>query len=101
MSMLPTPTPFVPDSVLSRLGTLTRAEADALPFGALKLDDDGIIQLYNRFESELAGVSTAQAEGANFFTQIAPCTNNRLFFGKLKAGVAAGAMDLHFPYTFT
>ena len=33
--------PFVDATVLSALGTLTREEADALPYGAIKLDDVG------------------------------------------------------------
>ncbi|MBC7542733.1 MAG: photoactive yellow protein [Candidatus Sericytochromatia bacterium] len=92
---------FVPDAVLQQLDNLSRTEADSLPFGAIRVDDAGIIQLYNRFESELVGITTAQAEGLNFFTRIAPCTNNRLFFGRFKEGLAANALDIVFPYTFT
>jgi photoactive yellow protein len=39
--------------------------------------------------------------GKNFFTQVAPCTNNRLFFGRFKDGVSAGELDTEFNYTFT
>ena len=97
----PVSAPFVPEAVLARLDSLSRADADALPFGAIRVDDAGIIQLYNRFESELVGIPPARAEGLNFFTRIAPCTNNRLFFGRFQAGLAAEALDLIFPYTFT
>ena len=41
------------------------------------------------------------AEGKNFFTQVAPCTNNGLFFGTFKKGVAANNLNVSFPYTFT
>ncbi len=37
----------------------------------------------------------------NFFTQVAPCTNNRLNFGKFKDGVANGVLDTEFNDTCT
>ena len=39
----------------------SRAELDALDFGAVKVDDEGVIEIYNRYESELASVSVADA----------------------------------------
>lgn len=83
------------------LSYMTRAQADQQPYGIVKLDDDGNVQMYNRWESEMAGVEPMAAEGRNFFTQVAPCTNNRLVFGKFKEGVANGSLDLEYNYTFT
>ena len=87
--------------ILYNLGYLSRDQADAANFGIVKVDDQGQILLYNRYESELAGVPVASAEGKNFFTQVAICTNNRLFFGKFKDGVASGHLDVSFNYVFT
>jgi len=108
MSMMQSPTTpgnstgtFVPQELFNILGNLSRNDADACDFGVVKVDDNGIIQLYNRYESELAGVPPSSAEGKNFFTQVAPCTNNALFFGKFKKGVAANELDAAFNYTFT
>ncbi|MEO0325983.1 MAG: photoactive yellow protein [Myxococcota bacterium] len=92
---------FVDPQVISSLSSLDRGKADALPHGAIKVDDSGTIQLYNRWESQLAGVPPAAAEGKNFFTQIAPCTNNRLVFGRFKDSVASGSLDFEIKYTFT
>lgn len=92
---------FVPDEVFNLLGSFTRNDADACDFGVVKVDDSGVIQLYNRYESELAGVIPSAAEGKNFFTQVAPCSNNGLFYGAFKKGVAAGHLNTSFPYTFT
>lgn len=92
---------FVPQELFGMLGSLSRADADACDFGVIKVDDSGRIQLYNRYESELGGVPASTAEGKVFFTQIAPCTNNALFFGTFKKGVAGGALNVCFPYTFT
>jgi photoactive yellow protein len=92
---------FVPSELFGMLGSLSRADADACDFGVIKLDDSGRIELYNKYQSELGGVPVPTAEGKVFFTQIAPCTNNALFFGTFKKGVAAGSMNVTFNYTFT
>jgi photoactive yellow protein len=92
---------FVPAEVLNTLSTLNRNQADSHDFGIVKVDDTGLIQMYNKYESELAGIRPADAEGKNFFTQVAPCTNNRLFYGRFKEGIQAGNLDIALPYTFT
>jgi photoactive yellow protein len=92
---------FVAEETLARLGELTREDVDALDHGAIKLDDEGTILLYNRYESQLSGIPVERAEGKRFFTQLAPCTNNRLFHGRFQEGVATGALDEEFNYTFT
>lgn len=93
---------FVPQTFLSRLPQgVTREVADTQGFGIVQLADDGTVQLYNRWESALAGVDPTVALGRNFFTQVAPCTNNRLVFGKFRDGVERGALDTEFSYTFT
>lgn len=92
---------FVGPEIMSKLGNLTRSDVDTVPYGVVKVDTAGKIQLYNRYESDLAGVAVNSAEGKNFFTDIAPCTNNKLFFGKFKAGVEAGELNSMFNYTFT
>lgn len=92
---------FVDNAILNKLGNLTRIEADNAAFGIIKLEADGKILLYNKYESILAGVPIEKAEGKNFFTDIAVCTNNRIFFGRFKEGIAQGNLDLVFNYVFT
>jgi photoactive yellow protein len=92
---------FVDSSTLTTLPALDQHQADALDFGVVKVDDDGNVLLYNKWESDMAGVPVPSAMGKNFFTQVAPCTNNRLFFGRFKDGVSAGELDTEFNYTFT
>jgi photoactive yellow protein len=87
--------------ILGSLNSLSRDSADARDFGIVKVDESGVIQLYNKYESDLAGVPIANAEGKNFFTQVAICTNNRLFYGKFKEGVGKGSLDSTFYYVFT
>lgn len=92
---------FVPTQFLSLVPAVDRPTADAQSFGIVQVDDTGVIKLYNRWESEMAGVAVSAAEGRNFFTHVAPCTNNRLMFGKFKDGVSKGELDTEFNYTFT
>ena len=92
---------FIREDELRNLPSMTRAQLDALEYGAVKVDDSGVIELYNRYEAELANIQPADAEGKSFFTQVAPCTNNNLFFGSFKKGVQDGELNVLFPYTFT
>ena len=86
---------------LRSLPTMNREEIDALPFGVIKVNDAGVIELFSQFESNLSSVPIAKAEGRNFFTQVAPCMNNRLIFGRFKEGVVSGEMDATMQYTLT
>lgn len=92
---------FVAAKTLAGLASLTREDVDQLDHGAIKLDDEGAILLYNRYESLLSGLDPAATEGKKFFTQVAPCTNNRLFYGKFLEGIEDGELDAEFNYTFT
>jgi photoactive yellow protein len=92
---------FVTQEFINKLSTPDRTTVDGADFGVVQVDNEGTIVLYNKYEAELAGVEPSFAEGRNFFTQVAPCSNNRLFFGKFKDGVAKGAIDESFKYTFT
>ncbi len=92
---------FVPDSTLKSLNAMTESQLDQLPYGVVKVDDTGVVQMYNRYEAELAGIDQHGTKGRNFFTEIAPCTNNRLFFGRFKDGVVKNDVNVAMPYTFT
>lgn len=92
---------FISQDELRSLPSMSRAQLDELSYGAVKVDDAGVIELYNRYEAELANIQPADAEGKSFFTQVAPCTNNNLFFGSFKKGVQDGELNVLFPYTFT
>jgi len=90
--------------VLDRLDTMTALDLTALSdlgLSAVQVDDDGIILSINPAALDLAGVSLADSMGHNFFTELAPCTNNRIFRGVFVKGVNAGAMNVVFFYAFT
>ncbi|MCZ8156248.1 MAG: photoactive yellow protein [Leptospira sp.] len=92
---------FIEPTFINKLGSLSQNEADAQPFGVVKVDQMGKILLYNQFESKLANVPIDTAVGRNFFTEIAICTNNKLFYGKFKEGMEKKELDSTFSYVFT
>lgn len=92
---------IVPDAQLSALDQLTAADADALDFGVIRLDDEGVVTLYNAWEARMAKVLPEAALGRNFFQEIAPCTDNALFEGRFTAGVQAGELDVTLDYVFS
>jgi photoactive yellow protein len=83
---------------------LRNASEDTLndaDFGIIRLDDDGVVQFFNDYESNLSGVDPDDALGQNYFNELAPCSNNRVFYGRFRKGLKKGEMDEHFTYTFT
>ncbi len=87
--------------LLVALDVIGFAQIDELPFGVVRVDDSGTIDLYSKGESKISGVEASAAVGRNFFTNIAACTNNKLFRGTFNRGVTEGEMNLVFFYTFT
>jgi photoactive yellow protein len=92
---------FDDDGVGEELRHASTEELNKAPFGIIRLDDAGVVQFYNRYESNLSGVAPEDAVGTNFFTELAPCSNNPLFLGRFKEGIKEGKLDEYFTYTFT
>lgn len=94
-------TSFAGADRLRALPSMTREQIDALDFGVVQVDETGVIKLYNRYEAELAGLTPQAVEGKNFFTQVAPCTNNDIFYGTFRKGLEERDLNVMFLYTFT
>lgn len=92
---------FVPPGVFDGIEIYSPEQIDSLDFGVIRLDDEGKVLYYNTYESEFSGVAKSDAVGKNFFYEVAPCTNNRLFLGSFQRGVELGTLKLLFFYTFT
>jgi len=63
-----------PHPVLEDLASLSPTEADALPYGLIVLDRQGIVRRYNDAESRLSGLDPRRVLGRSFFDRVAPCT---------------------------
>ncbi len=72
---------------------------DEFDFGLIKMDRKGNVLAYNKWEAQLAANNQEAVIGKNFFTQIAPCTNN--FMVSEKYGLFQGQLDETMDYVFT
>ncbi len=69
--------------------TLADEELDALDFGVIALDEEGIVLRYNLYEARMARLDRNQVLGRNFFHDVAPCTRSEAFQGRFRRVVAA------------
>jgi len=84
------------------LASCTGAELDALDFGVIGFDAEGVVQAYNAFESKCAGLSMDRVKGHPLFTVVAPCMNNYLVAQRFDDAVHAGsALDATIDYVLT
>lgn len=93
---------FVDTATLSRLDDLSDDQLDALPFGAVQVDDNGVVMRANAGTLALPDVDAdapAALLDSNFFFDLAPGANNTLFRGRFRDGLD-GTLDARFPYTF-
>lgn len=92
---------FSDDAIGEKVVNADEDTLNSVDFGIIQVDDNGTVQFFNKYESELSGVDPSDARGKNFFSELAPCSNNRLFRGRFKDGVRKGELDEQFTYTYT
>ncbi|ADO74171.1 PAS domain-containing protein [Stigmatella aurantiaca] len=83
-----------------RLGQLSPEEFDALPFGAIKLDAEGRVLIYNAAESAFSRRKPVSVLGRRFFEEVAPCTNVASFRGRFDTLVERGHGTESFDFQF-
>ena len=92
---------FSPTSARRRLDAFGDDELDALAFGVIALDREGIIHRYNLAESRFARLDRNQVLGKNFFTRVARCAATPAFEGRVrKLFDDADAAPVRFEYVF-
>ncbi len=86
----------------SSIDDRTDEELDALPFGVVCLDDEGIVLRYNLYESRFARLDRNAVLGRDFFREVARCTRTPEFEGRFRAFVEdRGRTPVErFPYLF-
>ena len=89
-----------PEAIMHEASNLTPAELDLLPFGAIHVNPDGIIDAYNVAEEQLASRSREQVMGKRFFDDVAPCTRVQSFYGAFQEGIRRGQLNEVFDFTF-
>jgi photoactive yellow protein len=92
-----------PPFPLESIESMTHAELNQLPFGAIRITADGTILDYNDSEAALSHRRPADVIGKNFFTEVAPCTRVAEFYGefeKLKVAGRSGQAEFSFVFRF-
>jgi len=97
LEKLMTPFAFSAPDAFAQLNDLEHAQLDALEFGVVRMNPDGIVLAYNQGESQITGVEPNQAIGKHFFTQVAPCTDNFM----VSARYQEDSLDEEINYIFT
>lgn len=88
--------------VASALSDCSAAELDALDFGVIGIDAEGLVRAYNAFESKCAGLAPHRVLGHPLFTVVAPCMNNYLVAQRFEDAAADGsALDSTIDYVLT
>jgi photoactive yellow protein len=84
------------DTLPARIERLSAQQLDALPFGVVRLDAEGIVTFYSRTEAEQSGFRDRRAIGRDFFTQIAPCLSTPERMLRIDEARRAGTLDIAF-----
>jgi len=93
---------FAAPGLLARLGQLDADALDRLDFGVIGFGPDASVDLYNRFESEAAGLTPGRVLGQPLFTNVAPCLNNFLVAQRFEDAADDGtALDDTIDYVLT
>jgi photoactive yellow protein len=89
---------FTDTDLLDRLEAMDDAALDALSFGVVAMSEDGTVTSYNLAESQLSGLTPSNVIGRNFFSSVAPCTNNFLVAYRFET---EPVLDAIIDYVFT
>jgi photoactive yellow protein len=94
-----TPLPnFDTPQLAQAIERLTPDQIDELPYGVIQLDAHEIVVLLNKTEARQSGYENRPGRGRDFFTDVAPCMNNRFFKGRIDAAKRAGTLDIGFSF---
>jgi photoactive yellow protein len=98
----PVPLQFAQPDIFAPLDAQLEIDLDALEFGVIGVDAEGLVRRYNKYESQLAGLSSARVLGTSLFTTVAPCMNNFLVAQRFEDAIAAQtSLDAMLDYVFT
>ena len=71
---------------------------DTLPFGAIRLNDDGQVVFYSETERRQSGSGNHARLGLDFFSKVAPCMDNPEFRGRVEQARRTGRLNLEFSH---
>jgi photoactive yellow protein len=83
---------------LAQLESMSAQGLDALAFGVVRMRPGGDVVAYNVWESKMAGLSKERVLARNFFSEVAPCTNNYMVAERF---MGEPELDATLDYVFT
>lgn len=84
------------------LSQLSSEQLNTLKFGVIGFDDEGLVKVYNAYESKMAGLSLESVIDADLFSTVAPCMNNFLVAQKFEDAIEEKAdLDEVMDYVLT
>ena len=83
---------------LPQLEAMSPQGLDGLNFGVVRMRADGEVVAYNAWESKMAGLSRERVLARNFFSEVAPCTNNFMIAERF---MSEPEIDATLDYVFT
>lgn len=84
------------------LTELDNMQLNALEFGVIGFDDEGLVKVYNDYESKMAGLSLEAVMDSDLFNTVAPCMNNFLVAQKFEDALEETAeLDEIMDYVLT
>jgi photoactive yellow protein len=86
--------PFEAPDLARQVEALSEQQRDALPYGIIKLDARGLVQIYSRTEAALSGRKKRPTVGLDFFAEVAPCMGSPEMRGRVEAAKARGSVDV-------
>lgn len=93
---------FSDPELIVALHTQTDDALDALNFGVIGMDSQGVVRRYNHYEQQAAGLSPERVLGQPLFTVVAPCMNNFMVAQRFEDAEAdQQALDETIPYVLT
>jgi photoactive yellow protein len=90
---------FADPDVFDWLEAATQASHDAAPYGIVGMALDGTVARYNAAEGNLSGLTPARVIGRQFFTSVAPCTNNFMVAHRFETEIEIDAL-VDYVFTF-
>jgi len=84
------------------LEKLSNDQLNSLEFGVIGFDDQGMVKVYNAYESKVAGLSLENVVDADLFNSVAPCMNNFMVAQKFEDAIdASSELDETMDYVLT
>jgi photoactive yellow protein len=80
------------------LEAASEADLDGLSFGLVAMSADSTVEHYNPAEARISGLTPERVIGRNFFTSVAPCTNNFMVAHRFET---EAVLDATVEYVFT